>query len=333
MVQKELHNWAKVTFPAQQDAAWAPLNQRLAGASVDPSGYRAALGYAASPPGLASLPENQRAFASQQAKKWLDALNADAPPGQSLSWEQAQALKQRIGDAMGTPDIVSSIGGTQLKRIYAGLADGMSQTATQHGQGGLFSRANQVTIDGHQFMDGTMSKALARNNETQETIRPDNAAAALLNDNVALQQLRDRVPAAADALAAWKLRQIQAAKPSAPGDTSIGSFRTELRKQYRNDPEGTASLFSDPSVSGKVDDLARVADQFHAVEQNANTSRTGATNLVLGLGGMTGSAYMSGGLPGLAATLGTTLGAPWAAGKALTSPAAIRLASTPPGPR
>lgn len=331
-VQDALRNWRENIFPAQQDAAWAPLNTRMAGTPVDPSGYRAALEYAASPPGLATLPENQRAFASAQAKKWLDALNSDAPPGTMLSWDQAQALKRRIGDVMGTPDIVSSIGSAQLKNIYGGLASDMRTTAMQKGQGGLFDAANQVTIDGHQFIDGTLSKAISTPNKTMESINPEQAAKSLLDSNTGLQQLRDRVPEAADALGAYKLRAMASAKPSATGETSTGSFTTAIRRQQQSQPEGTDALFgADPRVAQGVQDLHEVGEQFRDVEKNANASRTAAHNLLLGLAGALSTGMYTGGLRGLATAAAGSVGAPFIAGRFLTNPALIKLISAQQG--
>ena len=330
-VQDLLQDWRTNTFQKEQDAAWAPLDQRMAGTAVDPAPYRTALEYAASPPGLASLPENQRAFASAQAKKWLDALNADVPPGGKLSWEQAQAIKRRIGDAMGTPEIVGSIGSQQLKNIYGGLADSIKQTAVQHGQGNLFNEANAVTTAGHQFIDGTVSQAIQKTNLGQETIRPDDAANNLLRDNTALQQLRDRVPEAADALAAYRLRSMQQAVPSQQGDVSTGSFLTNLRRQQRSDPEGTAALFTDPTVQQNVKDLTTTANQFRGVEKNMNAPNTAVTSLLLSLGGQLAAGYGLGGARGVGGVLAGNLGAPYVAGKFLTNPALIKLMAAQPG--
>jgi hypothetical protein len=333
VAQDEAYNWIKTTFPAKQDAVWNPLNQRMAGAAVDPTAYRKALEYAASPPGLATLPENQRAFASAQARKWLDALNTDVPPGRMLSWEQAQALKQRIGDAMGTTDIAGSMNATQLKGIYGGLAEGMKDAATQRGQRGLFDTATQVTIDGHQFIDGTLSKIIQRNNQGQETMRPDDVARTLLRDNTAQQQLRDQLPTAADAIAAAKLRDMQTAKPSQQGETSTGTFLTNARRQIRDDPEGTRALFNNPQVAQNLDDLVTVADRFRSVEKNMNTSKTAPTNRMLEMGPRAVMAGAMGGLPAAAGMIGTDMLLPSLVRRGLTSPAGIRVASTPAGPR
>lgn len=336
-VQRALHDWKTNVFPAEQNAVWAPLNQRLAGTAVDPGGYRRALEATAKDPALNSLPEIQRSFVNKKITEWLDALNADVGTGKSLSWEQAQAIKRRIGDQMGTPEIVASIGGQALKRIYGGLAEGMENTATQHGQGRLFHEANQTTIDGHQFIDGTLSKGVQANNLSQETIRSDAAARALLTDNTAMQQLRARVPEAADALAAYKLHASKEAKPSSQTDASTpstGTFLTEMRKHQLNYPEGSAALFaSNPQAKQNLDDLLAAAAQLRRTERNLNTSNTTQAALwsTLPLQAMQG--YSMGGIPGAIALPAATLGSTALAGKGLTNPALIALAAARRGER
>jgi hypothetical protein len=332
-VQEALHDWRENVWPAEQTAIWEPLGQRMAGASVDPSNLRAALQRGARDPNLASLPETQRAFIQTRLQTWLDALNADVPRGQNMSWEQAMALKRRIGDEMGRPDITSDVGGQALKNIYGSIAGDMRTTAAQHGQAGMFDAANAQTIAGHQFINGTVSKAVRANNLAQETIRPDDAAGRLLSDNVALQQLRQRVPEAADALASYNLRNMATAKPSSQGDVSTGSFLTNLRKQQQQDPEGHAALYTDPAAAQDVRDLGTVAGQFREVEKNMNASKTGKTGLIIGAGGAAGAGYAHSGIPGALAVLGSTLASPYLAGKLLTNPDMIRLAATRPGPR
>jgi hypothetical protein len=336
IVQDRLQDWRQNTFPAEQDAAWVPLNQRLAGTSVDPSGYRAALQRAAVDPALDSLPAIQKSFAQAKIQGWLDALDKDVPAGQNMSWEQAMAVKRRIGDQLGTPEIVASMGNDALKNIYGSLAGDMKTTAAANGQANLFDAANAVTINGHQFIDGTVSKAIQKNNANQETIRPDDAANNLLRDNTAMLQLRDRVPDAADALAAYKLRDMAQAKPGQQGagpTTSTGTFLTNLRTQQISDPEGTTALFSDPGVSQNVSDLAQVAAQLRATERNANTSGTTASSLLASLPLQLAGAYHLGGLKGAGALLGTEIGLPYLGAKYLTNPGLIKLAAAQQGQR
>ena len=277
-LQEAARDWKSTVFPAQQNAAWAPVNQRMAGATVDAAPYRAALEDAASPPNLASLPANQRAFASAQAKKWLDALDADVGPGGTLTWEQAQAIKQRIGDAMGTPEIVASIGDQAMRRMYGGLADGMRTSAAQNGQGGAFDAANAVTTKGHAFIENTISKIIKANNPLQETVTPEQATNNVLNGgDTTMQAVRDQLPAAADTTAAYNLRRAATAKPSVAtqyDDTSTGTFLSNMNRMRQNQPGGYGALYNTPSVQQQLEDLSTVAGRLRATERHLNTSGT-----------------------------------------------------------
>src|SRR4029079_17332480 len=268
----------------------------------------------------------------------LASLNADLPPGASMTWGQAQAIRRQIGADMGTPDIINSVGTARLRDLYASLAGDIENTANAHGQGRLFREANQTTIDAHNFIDNTLVKAIKARNPGQESVAPDAAAKALLESNSAMQDLRDRVPQAADALAAYKLRQAALAKPNQQGATdtpSAGSFLTEMRKQQMTRPEGTAALYNDPDVERNLRNLMTVAGNVKETERLMNTSGTSGalqTGQALTFIPRTLMALHYGGPKGAALSAAADV-APYVAGKALTSGPGIRWAGTPAGPR
>lgn len=279
-VQSAYRNWVDNIFngpQGRQATAWNPLNRRMAGASVDAAPFRAALTDAAAPPNLASLPATQQAWASGQAQRWLAALEADIGRG-NLSWEQAQAIRTRIGDAMGTPGIVDAIGMQQLRRMYGGLADGMQRSAVQNGQGALFDNANAVTTSGHNFIETVGSKIAKANNPLQETVRPEQATNNILNSgDTTMQAIRQEMPDAADVVAAFKLRQAQTANPSvatAHDDTSTGKFLSNVNRMRQRTPGGYDALYNTPGVRQQVDDLATAAGRLRATEKHLNTSGT-----------------------------------------------------------
>jgi hypothetical protein len=182
---------------------------------------------------------------------------------------------------MGTPDLVGSIGMQNLKNIYRGLATGMENTAVAHGQGTLFNDANQFTTDGHNFIDTVGSKIAKANNPAQETIAPEQATKSVLNSgDTTLQAVRDRLPDAADTLAAYNLRQASTAKPSVASqydDTSTGTFLTNMNRMQQDRPGGYSALYGDPAVQQQLDDLQTVAGRLRATERHLNTSGTAET--------------------------------------------------------
>jgi hypothetical protein len=276
------------------------------------------------------MPATQQAWASGQAQRWLDALNTDIGRG-NLTWEQAQAIRTRIGDAMGTPAIADAIGMQQLRRMYGGLADGMKTSAVQNGQGALFNNANAVTTAGHTFMENVGSKIAKANNPLQETVAPEQATNNILNSgDTTLQAVRQEMPDAADVLAAYKLRQAQTAKPSVAGaynDTSTGTFLTNMNRSQQQTPGGHNALFNDPAVQGQLDDLTEVARRLRATERHLNTSGTaeqlGWMQYLQGIG-EAASELKPGKLAG-AITIPPTVG--WGLGKLMTSPTATRFAA------
>jgi hypothetical protein len=332
-LQSSYRNWVDNVFngpQGRQETAWAPLNQRMAGASVDAAPFRSALTDAAAPPNLASMPATQQAWASGQAQRWLDALNADIGRG-NLTWEQAQAIRTRVGDAMGTPGIADAVGMQQLRRMYGGLADGMRTSAVQNGQGALFNNANAVTTAGHNFIETVGSKIAKANNPLQETVAPEQATNSIMNSgDTTLQAVRQEMPDAADVLAAYKLRQAQTAKPSVAGaynDTSTGTFLTNMNRSQQQTPGGHNALFNTPAVQGQLDDLTEVARRLRATERHLNTSGTaeqlGWMQYLQGIA-EAGSEMKLGKLAA-AITVPPTLGT--GMGRLMTSPLATRLAA------
>jgi hypothetical protein len=336
-LQSSYRNWVDNVFngpQGRQAAAWSPLNQRMAGASVDAAPFRSALTDAAKPPNLASLPETQKAWASGQAQRWLKALNADIGSG-NLTWEQAQAIRTRIGDAMGTPGIADAVGMQQLRRMYGGLAQGMENSAVANGQGTLFRDANAVTTEGHAFIENVGSKIAKANNPAQETVTPDTATKNILDSgDTTMQAVRRELPDAADTLAAFKLRQAQTAKPSVAGaydDTSTGTWLTNMNRTRQQTPGGYGALYGDPAIQGQLGDLTEVARRLRATERHLNTSGTaeqlGWMDYLRGIreaasSGSVGDRLLS---TAAAVTVPPTIGI--GGGRLMTSPLATRFAA------
>ena len=334
-VQQILQDWHANTFPRQQDAIWNPLRQQLANEPVDTSGLRTSLTNMAGDPDLTAMPATQQVFGSQTARRWLAALDADTRGG-PITWDEGHAIRRQIGNAMGTPEIIDSLGMQNLRGLYGSLAEGMQTTADNAGLGLQFRQANQQTIADHQFIENTLAKAIKARNPAQEGIAPDAAANSLLQSNSAMQDLRERVPQAADALAAYQIRQAAMARPSQQGatdTTSTGTFLTNMRKAQLERPEGTAALYSDPAVAQNLEDLLSVAARLRETERHINTSNSGSTMQLASLPVQLATAASHGGIKEALTVLGANFAAPYGIAKMLTSPTAIRLASTPAGPR
>jgi hypothetical protein len=275
-LQAAARDWKDNVFPQQVRQAWDPLDQRMAGASVSPSGYRSALDDVTTQLGL---PATQQVLTPALATSLREALTQDV--GGNMTWTQAQRLRTLIGQTMGVPEISQSVGADVLKRAYAGIAGDMRTTAAQHGQEFLFDQANHLTTDGHAFINGPLAKVISTNNPAQERIMPEQAANSVLNSgDTTLQAIRQRLPDAADQLAAYKLRQMQMAKPSVAGsydDTSTGTFLSNAVRMRQNQPGGYDALFNAPDIQQRLDDLQTAAGALRKTQQHLNTSGTAET--------------------------------------------------------
>jgi hypothetical protein len=352
VLQREARNWKDVVFPQRQGQAWAPVDQMLGNESVAPGNYRTALTSLTGK--LAGLPDTQKALVPGKVWELLDAIDKDVPAGQAMPWQQAQALRSAIGQVMGVPEIVQSVGKDQLSRAYGGISQDMRDTAARvdaanaaaTAAGGpvmpsavdAFTKANKVSTDGHAFIDNTLSKIIRANNPAQETIAPEKATRSVLGSgDTTLEALRREMPTATDELAGYKLRDMALATPGAAGrtggETSVSSFLTDLNRLRQQMPAGFRALYSDPVVARKVDAMSTVADTIKETAKRANTSGTGPYQTIAQVG------------PSMYATWQATHNPYWTAGSAaaplvanrgialgVTNPFAARLASAP-GPR
>jgi hypothetical protein len=347
ILQSEARNWKDVVFPQREAQAWQPVDQLLGGAAVDPSNYRAALTSLTNK--LAALPQSAKALVPPKTQALLDAINQDVPAGQTMTWQQAQNLRSALGQVMGVPEIVQSVGKDQLKAAYGGISEDMRATATAVDAArppgantpsavDAFNNANKVSTDGHAFIDNTLSKIVKSNNPTQETVKPEDATgAALRGGDTTLQAIRQEMPRAADELAAYKLRDMVMATAGKAGvtgsESSVATFLTDLNRIRQEAPNGFRALYSDPTVAQRIGDLATVADQIKDTASRLNVSRTGPFNLLAGsIAG--GGGMFAGGVPpqyALPAIMAPFV-ANYLAGRAATSPTLARIASAP-GPR
>lgn len=353
ILQTEARNWKDVVFPQRETQAWTPVDQLLGSEVVAPTNYRGALTSLTSK--LAGLPDTAKALVPAKTWDLLDAINKDVPAGRTMSWRDAQNLRSAIGQVMGVPEIVQSLGKDQLKRAYGGISQDMRDTAAlvdarnattprpptampPPSAVNAFNNANRVSTEGHAFIEGPLSKIIRSNNPAQETIAPEKATISVLNSgDTTLEAIRREMPKAADELGAYKLRDMALATPGAAGrtgaETSVGTFLTDLNRMRQQNPAGFKALYSDPSVARKIDALATVADTMKETARRANTSGTGPY-MALGEAIPTAAAtyYATGSPYSAAASLLAPFAANRAAGYVATNPLLARMASAP-GPR
>jgi hypothetical protein len=205
--------------------------------------------------------------------------------GNALPWADVRALQQRVGTNLESSLVAGDPAAAQWKQLYAALADATGDTAMAHGAGAEYAAARNLTSSGHNYIDSVLNRVINSKNPAQNTITPEAAAGFALGGTsrggTVVQQIRDQMPDAADALGAYKLRSMASAKPfgqSAAGDAaSPNSFLTGLNQMS---PEAKAALFPDPQTTQDLGNLATVAGSMRSTYQKlGNPSGTGGALL------------------------------------------------------
>lgn len=219
-----------------------------------------------------------RNLQSPLSRNLLDSLLQDTKAA-PLTWQDAKAIRTRIGEKLAEPQLVGDTSHAELKRIYGALTDDLQATAATRGPAATqaFNDAATLTRDGHSFIENTLSRVLKG-----DKISPEQAASAALtnsgNGGTLLSTIRAEMPAAADELAAYKLRDMGLANSGRQNATasalSPGTFVTDRGKLS---PEALNALYgADPAVARRVEDLAAVGAAMRNTERFLNTSNTGA---------------------------------------------------------
>jgi hypothetical protein len=217
------------------------------------------------------------------------ALQKDMPPAGAdagtLPWGDVRAWRTKVGEKLDDSSLSRDGNQAAWNNLYGALSQTLGDTAT--GLGGkaeaAWANANKVTRDGAAFRDGTLNNIINSRNPAQNTIDPENAAnwalSAQKKGGSVLQEIRGELPAGADALAGYSLRNMARAVPSAQlaaGDAiSPGSFLTRYNQMA---PEARDALFpATHSAAGDIANLNTVAGSMKDTAQRlANPSGTGA---------------------------------------------------------
>lgn len=298
---------------------------------------------------MPGLPSVAGIHTNSTFQKLQTALATDAPTGVAR-WEDIRQWRTAVGEEL-EKSLVSQDGNQAAwKQLYGSLSQALGRTAFNQNAANEWQAANQVSSQGHQFIETALNKIINSPNPAQNTIRAEDAyQAAMSGSNVGgstLRDIRQQMPAAADELAAAELRQAGAAKlQNAPGTAvSPRTFVSNLSPQ-KLAPEARDALFAaDPDLARRVQDLATVGERMRATEQFVNTSNTGgylaSMEAIMGLLGAPAAAIGSwkagSGGPLAAGAALSSLAAPllpgYIAGRATTSPALTRFLAAPTAP-
>jgi len=149
-----------------EDAAWAPLNAKMAEAgSQEMPGFEAAVNAAKGRGGALAetlakvVPNNATGLAKTLEKFVPDEATGIAAPGPSFA--DMKELRSALGEARGNPMALKDIGEKNLTSMYAALTSDMRAAAEKAGMADAFDAANGVSKEGRDFVDGVLSKIAA----------------------------------------------------------------------------------------------------------------------------------------------------------------------------
>lgn len=327
VLQAQARNWIDNILPAKNNQAFGPVNQLVPQDAPTPlNNYRAMLTKLVN--SREGMENTSKTLQNQTAAQLLDDLNKDIP---TPRWDVAHGISQDLGDKMGTPEFVQKIGKDNLNKLYGALAQDRYETANNYGAGAYFKQANRIATQNYAIRDNVLSNYVAAKNPIKEAITPDAAANGALRSNNDLQVIRQQMPQAADALAAYEIRKL-GFRPSKP-DVSPSDFATDLNKLTMSRKQGTQALYGQSGMQD-LSDLGTVAQNAKSAQQFANHSGTAGHNIMAHLMSAGGGALLGGGGSAheIAAAAAGLVGLPIAGrglAAALTSPRLARLAATP----
>jgi len=343
-LQAESHAWMGQFRQAQNTAEQAVAARVPVTAPVDLAPVNQVLNAATRR--MPGLPSVAGIHQNPTFQKMQTALATDAPTGVAR-WEDIRQWRTAVGEELEKSLVARDGNQAAWRQLYGSLSQSLGRTAFNHNASSEWQAANQVTSQGHQFIETTLNKVINSTNPAQNTIKAEDAAKAAFQGanagGTTLQMIRAQMPAAADDLAAARLRSAGQAKLQNAAGTEV-SPRTLVSELSSSKlaPQAQDALFgSDPNLARRVEDLKRVGEAMRRTEGYFNWSGTGghiATGQAIGglLAAPVAGYYgyqEGGGIPGAvkgalgAAAAGFLPG--YVAAKAVTSPRVTGLLAAP----
>jgi hypothetical protein len=346
-LQDESRAWMQQWRQAQQTAEQAVAAKVPVTATVDLAPVNQVLNAATRR--MPGLPSVAGIHDNPTFQNLRTALATDAPTG-TARWEDIRQWRTAVGEELERSLLSGDGNQAAWRQLYGSLSRSLGDTAFAHNAHDEWRVANEITSQGHQFVENAVGKFINARNPTANTIAPEDAyRAAMRGSNVGgstLQDIRQQMPAAADELAAYKLRSAGSATlQNAPGTAVSPRTLVSNLSPQKLAPEARDALFaSDPDLARRVQDLTTVGERMRATEQFVNTANTGGylgtMEAIMGMLAAPAAAVGawkagSGGPLAAASALGS-LAAPllpgYIAGRATTSPALTRFLAAPTTP-
>ena len=277
LVQDAAQNWLQ-NARNQEDQAWNAV--RFGTTPVDMSKPLQVLQEASSMmPGAPALAKVETPTFFQDR---LDALRKDLGSGTTLPWDAVKYWRSQIGEALSGASFGATDANTaQIKRLYGALTGAMDDAAAGQSPAAAaaYANAKAITSERHDYTDQVLSRIINPDNPMTRQAGP--VATSLLTGgrtgDALLGQIRNGMPSgqlggmpeAADALAAYKLRDMATPVPSrlVPG-RNVASTEGYLTGLQQLSPEARDTLFgANPQVKTNLDNLETVAGAMRRTAQ------------------------------------------------------------------
>ncbi len=215
-LQDSAREWMTKTFPEKMLAVAKPLAEKVPEATpTELNNFSSALTSINKKAGsLQPLVDVLTKAVPRQLEKGLEAgEEASALIGANPTWGEARTLRSAIGDAMKDPELISKIGESNLQMLYRAVTQDLTKTAKANGAEDLWTAYNAESTRLHNFASNVLGKVVSATDKAQESIKPEDAAAAVLAGGkkgaTDLAALRAEIPGAVDELGAAQLRLIK----------------------------------------------------------------------------------------------------------------------------
>lgn len=306
-LQDSARDWVANVMPSREAAAWAPVDAAIAPTTGTPvPQLQSALQDINSKGGAAQglieqLGSRLPAKLGQQLEDLIGAgprtagSVTGAVPGAPLTWSEARQLRSSLGDALSNPSVTKDISETDLRKLYSAVTGDLRSTAGTVAENATtpeqlnalnaFDGANAASTQLHAFNDNVLGKIITTGNAGQESIKPEDAAKALLagarKGGTDLAALRQEMPGAVDELAAAHIRQTGLDSPEYAGSPVSSKFPVAWGPKSLPD-ESRIALIPDPVTRQRLDAIASVTQRVQGLAKSATTATPLSVQSMLG---------------------------------------------------
>lgn len=205
--------------------------------------------------------------------------NAAAAQAVAVPVADAMKLRSALGNLMKNPTLLKGTDPTHIDALYAALSKDIGRSLEKVGGSEAWTAYNAESTRLYQFAGNVVSKLIKSGKENQESILPGKAVRNLLStakdDGTELAALRAEMPEAADAIAAFALREPGAFAGLSP-EAKIALVPDAIKRQsleVAQTMKGQAEANAKQTLAQAEADHRAIVDATEAGLKEGNFSR------------------------------------------------------------